>query len=191
MAYLSNDVKGLVFTRTGGLKVRASLQFSQANIHKPTLHPSTVLSIKSSQAIPPKLLIFRTHFPRMSLLKALPRKALPLARTRMFTTSPFVSRSVVEGTTDALKAADRKLSDAAVKAIEKGGQFPSTYLRETALNLGKYRADPFVQKLQQKLSNLRLVALPTRPRDPQVRCPTRPKDQQVRFLATPRVKHMS
>ncbi len=58
----------------------------------------------------------------MSFLKALPRKALPLTRSRVFSTSPFVSRSVVEGTQDALKAADRKLSKAAVKAIETGGE---------------------------------------------------------------------
>lgn len=57
----------------------------------------------------------------MSLLRVLPRKALPLARSRMFATSPFVSRSVVEGSKDALDAANRKLSEAAVKAIETGG----------------------------------------------------------------------
>lgn len=63
----------------------------------------------------------------MSLLRAAPSRILPLTRTRVFSTSPFVSRSVVEGTKDALKAADRAVSDAAVKGIEKGGTSPIPY----------------------------------------------------------------
>lgn len=57
----------------------------------------------------------------MSLIKALPSRILPLTRARVFSTSPLVFRSVVEGTKDAVEAADRAVSNAAVKGIEKGG----------------------------------------------------------------------
>ena len=72
----------------------------------------------------------------MSLLRAAPSRILPLTRARVFSTSPFVSRSVVEGTKDALKAADRVVSDAAVKGIEKGGILPVFLPRFTLVFAG-------------------------------------------------------
>lgn len=58
----------------------------------------------------------------MSLLRTLPSRVLPLTRTRVFSTSPFVSRSVVEGTKDTLDAINRLAGNAAAKGIQKGGK---------------------------------------------------------------------
>lgn len=58
----------------------------------------------------------------MSFIRTLSARALPLVRTSYFSTSPYVSRSVIEGTKDALEATNRTIANAAVKGIEKGGQ---------------------------------------------------------------------
>lgn len=55
----------------------------------------------------------------MSFLKSLPFKGLPLVRARVFSTSPFVSKSVVEGTKEALEAANRNAGKAAAQGIDK------------------------------------------------------------------------
>lgn len=57
----------------------------------------------------------------MNSLRTLPTKALPLARTRFFSTSPLPRKSAVDAATDTVKSVDRTISDAAVKGIEKGG----------------------------------------------------------------------
>ena len=59
----------------------------------------------------------------MNSLRTIPTRALPFARTRFFSTSPLARKSAVESATDSVKNVDRKISDAAVKAIEKGGSF--------------------------------------------------------------------
>lgn len=61
----------------------------------------------------------------MSLLRTLPTKALPLLRTRPFSTSPYVSRSVVEGTKDVVDAVNRSVGKGLKKGIETGGQSSS------------------------------------------------------------------
>lgn len=57
----------------------------------------------------------------MSFLKTLPRNALPLARARVFSTSPYARKSAIDSAKDAAKTIDRTVSDAAVKGIKKGG----------------------------------------------------------------------
>lgn len=59
----------------------------------------------------------------MSLLRALPRTTAPLCRARFFSNSPLVSRSVFEGTKDAIKAGHDAASQTLVKGIEVGGMF--------------------------------------------------------------------
>lgn len=58
----------------------------------------------------------------MSLLRSLPTRALPLLRTRPFSTSPYVSRSVVEGTKDVIDAVNRSVGKGLKKGIETGGE---------------------------------------------------------------------
>ncbi len=57
----------------------------------------------------------------MSFLKALPRNSLPLARTRVFSTSPYARKSAIDAAKEAAKTLDRTVADAAVKGIERGG----------------------------------------------------------------------
>lgn len=57
----------------------------------------------------------------MNSFRTLPTKALPLARTRFFSTSPLARKSAVDAAADTVKSVDRTISDAAVKGIEKGG----------------------------------------------------------------------
>lgn len=58
----------------------------------------------------------------MSLLRTLPTRALPLLRIRPFSTSPYVSRSVVEGTKDVIDAVNRSVGKGLKKGIETGGE---------------------------------------------------------------------
>lgn len=58
----------------------------------------------------------------MSLLRTLPTRALPLLRTRPFSTSPYVSRSAVEGTKDVIDAVNRSVGKGIKKGIETGGE---------------------------------------------------------------------
>lgn len=57
----------------------------------------------------------------MSFLRSIPRKALPLTRTRFFSTTFPAQKTATEAAKDTLKSVDRTISDAAVKGIEKGG----------------------------------------------------------------------
>lgn len=57
----------------------------------------------------------------MSFLKALPRNSLSLARTRVFSTSPYARKSAIDAAKEAAKNLDRTVADAAVKGIERGG----------------------------------------------------------------------
>ncbi|KAL8949635.1 MAG: hypothetical protein Q9183_007587 [Haloplaca sp. 2 TL-2023] len=58
----------------------------------------------------------------MNSLRVIPRKALPLARSRLFSTSPLARKSAVDQAKDTVKSVDQTISNAAVKGIEKGGQ---------------------------------------------------------------------
>lgn len=58
----------------------------------------------------------------MTFLRTIPRKALPLTRTRLFTTTSPAQKSATEAAKDTLKTVDRTISNAAVKGIEKGGK---------------------------------------------------------------------
>lgn len=70
----------------------------------------------------------RSHTPsrpsevEMNSLRTIPTRALPLARTRFFSTSPLARKSAVDTAKDTAKAADRTIADAAVKGIEKSGE---------------------------------------------------------------------
>jgi len=57
----------------------------------------------------------------MSLFIRAVRPASSIVARRTFTTSRVACKSVVDSVTDALKAVDRTVSDAAVKGIDKGG----------------------------------------------------------------------
>lgn len=57
----------------------------------------------------------------MSFLRIVPRKALPLTRTRFFSTTFAAQKTATEAAKDTLKSVDRTVSDAAVRGIEKGG----------------------------------------------------------------------
>lgn len=70
---------------------------------------------------PSTRLVFHYVSLTMSFLKALPRNSLPLARTRLFSTSPYARKSTIDAAKEAAKTLDRTIADAAVKGIEKGG----------------------------------------------------------------------
>lgn len=70
----------------------------------------------------------------MNSLRTIPTRALPLARTRFFSTSPLARKSAVDAAADTVKTMDRKISDAAVKGIEKGGTLV-TFLHTSPLPL--------------------------------------------------------
>lgn len=55
------------------------------------------------------------------LLRTLPRQTVSLTARRAFATSPSAQKSAVDSAKEALKSADRTVSDAAVSGIEKGG----------------------------------------------------------------------
>ncbi|KAI4164969.1 MAG: hypothetical protein LQ342_001245 [Letrouitia transgressa] len=58
----------------------------------------------------------------MSFLLRTSTRTLPIARARLLSTTPLVRKSAVDTAKDAAKNVDRKVSDAAVKGIEKGGK---------------------------------------------------------------------
>ena len=59
---------------------------------------------------------FRTIIPRAAL-----RTSLVPATTRSFRTYPAIAKSAVDTAKDAVKQADRTVSDAAVRGIDKTG----------------------------------------------------------------------
>ncbi|KAI4111451.1 MAG: hypothetical protein LQ339_000650 [Xanthoria mediterranea] len=75
----------------------------------------------------------------MNSLRTLPTKALPLARTRFFSTSSLARKSAVDAATDTVKSVDRTISDAAVKGIEKGEQAAAK--AKTAAGMGASKAE--------------------------------------------------
>lgn len=95
----------------------------------------------------------------MSLLRTLPTRALPLLRTRPFSTSPYVSRSVVEGTKDVIDAVNRSVGKGLKKGIETGGESIRSTARQKSFNyfpIGKPSTE-HVQRPQQKQQSLRLA----------------------------------
>ncbi|KAL8871768.1 MAG: hypothetical protein Q9198_007346 [Flavoplaca austrocitrina] len=73
----------------------------------------------------------------MNSLRTIPTRALPLTRTRFFSTSPLARKSAVDAATDTVKTVDRKISDAAVKGIEKGEQAAAKAKAATGLGASK------------------------------------------------------
>ena len=85
----------------------------------------------------------------MSLLRTLPTRALTLFRTRPFSTSPYVSRSVVEGTKDAIDAVNGSVGKGLKKGIETGGE-------SIHLQLGKHCS--ICSRLEARVINLYVEA---------------------------------
>lgn len=83
---------------------------------------SQVSNLAFTPYFPPKNIHYTITNLTMSLLRTLPTRALPLLRTRPFSTSPYVSRSVVEGTKDVIDAANRSVGKGLKKGIETGGE---------------------------------------------------------------------
>ncbi|KAL8833253.1 MAG: hypothetical protein Q9170_004385 [Blastenia crenularia] len=70
-------------------------------------------------------------------MNTLRTRALPLARTRFLSTSPLSRKSAVDAAKDTVKSADRTISDAAVKGIEKGEQAAASVKSTIGINASK------------------------------------------------------
>ncbi|MCJ1277903.1 hypothetical protein MMC21_005717 [Puttea exsequens] len=73
----------------------------------------------------------------MSFTRAFTTKALPLARSRAFATSPHVRKSATEQAKETVHKVNRAVSDELVKGIEKGQEASESLKSATGINAEK------------------------------------------------------
>ena len=98
-----------------------------------------------------------------------------------------MSKSVVEGTKDAVAAADRAVSDTVVKGIEKGRKsihsaiIPYCFFAGAHVSRSNHImiADRPLQKRQQHRSSLLPARKPRKPMGPQVKWPVKQRERRL------------
>ncbi len=65
----------------------------------------------------------------MSFARAFSRKVLPLNRTRLFTTTPYVQKTATEQAKETIQKVNKAVSEPLVKGIEKGRKSHTLPLR--------------------------------------------------------------
>ncbi|KAK4694653.1 hypothetical protein P7C71_g2971, partial [Lecanoromycetidae sp. Uapishka_2] len=75
----------------------------------------------------------------MSFTRAFTRKALPLTRTRLFTTTPYVQKTATEQAKETVHKVNKAVSEPLVKGIEKGQE--ATQNLKSSTGLGAQKAE--------------------------------------------------
>lgn len=71
------------------------------------------------QIIQPQITIYHTQA-KMSFSRIISRKALPLTRTRLFTTTPLTRKSAIDTAKETIEDLNKKAGQSAAAGIEKG-----------------------------------------------------------------------